>query len=77
MNHSKFHKSAKCKNSRSARARYNNKDNLSAAMIVGGVDKSGAHLYSIPLGGTQAARDHRRKDLVIWYLPRKTSQGAL
>lgn len=32
---------------------YNNKDNLSAAMIVGGVDKSGAHLYSIPLGGTQ------------------------
>ena len=32
---------------------YNNKDNLSAAMIVGGVDKSGPHLYSIPLGGSQ------------------------
>lgn len=31
---------------------YNNKDNLSAAMIIGGVDKKGAHLYSIPLGGT-------------------------
>ena len=34
-------------------SRYNNKDNLSAAMIVGGVDKSGPHLYSIPLGGSQ------------------------
>jgi 20S proteasome subunit beta 1 len=31
---------------------YNNKDMLSAAMILGGVDKQGAKLYSIPLGGT-------------------------
>jgi 20S proteasome subunit beta 1 len=31
---------------------YNNKDMLSAAMILGGVDKQGAKLYSITLGGT-------------------------
>jgi 20S proteasome subunit beta 1 len=31
---------------------YNNKDMLSAAMILGGVDKQGPKLFSIPLGGT-------------------------
>merc|ERR1712182_129271 len=31
---------------------YNNKNNLTAALIIGGVDRTGPHLYAIPLGGT-------------------------
>eukprot|EP00274_Cyanoptyche_gloeocystis_P001434 CAMPEP_0196657028 /NCGR_PEP_ID=MMETSP1086-20130531/21301_1 /TAXON_ID=77921 /ORGANISM="Cyanoptyche gloeocystis , Strain SAG4.97" /LENGTH=224 /DNA_ID=CAMNT_0041990013 /DNA_START=53 /DNA_END=727 /DNA_ORIENTATION=+ len=31
---------------------YNNKNNLSAGIIIGGADKSGGSVYSIPLGGS-------------------------